>query len=105
MVSKLSIKVALASWEIMNEPEGSILIGSNPENPCFDTSILLILETLVTLQAHESVDIAKASSEVEILAFFGRDPPGSMCCSGVCLSFCLLLFLLPFFTILGFWTC
>lgn len=40
MVSKLSIKVALASWEIMNEPEGSILIGSNPENPCFDTSIL-----------------------------------------------------------------
>jgi len=39
MVRKLSGKVALGSWEMMNEPEGSISIDSN-DHPCFDTSIL-----------------------------------------------------------------
>jgi hypothetical protein len=39
MVRALSTKRALASWEIMNEPEGSVLIAGDG-NPCFSTSIL-----------------------------------------------------------------
>lgn len=39
MVRALSTKRALASWEIMNEPEGSVLIAGDP-NPCFSTTIL-----------------------------------------------------------------
>ena len=38
-VKELSDKVALAAWEIMNEPEGSIAINSDGD-PCFDTSVL-----------------------------------------------------------------
>lgn len=39
MVRALSTHRALATWEIMNEPEGSVLIASDP-NPCFSTTIL-----------------------------------------------------------------
>lgn len=39
MVQALSTKRALGSWEIMNEPEGSVLIAPDP-NPCFSTTIL-----------------------------------------------------------------
>lgn len=39
MVRALSTKRALASWEVINEPEGSVLIASDP-NPCFSTTIL-----------------------------------------------------------------
>jgi len=39
MVRALSDMRALASWEIMNEPEGSVQIAADP-NPCFHTSNL-----------------------------------------------------------------
>lgn len=39
MVRALSTKRALASWEVMNEPEGSVLIAPHA-NPCFSTTIL-----------------------------------------------------------------
>ena len=31
----------VGAWEIMNEPEGSVLIASDTENPCFDTQSVL----------------------------------------------------------------
>lgn len=39
MVRALVTKRALATWEIMNEPEGSVLIAGDP-NPCYSTTIL-----------------------------------------------------------------
>jgi len=40
IVAALANETALASWEIINEPEGSVKIESNAE-PCFDTTPLL----------------------------------------------------------------
>lgn len=39
MVTALKDRHALGSWEIINEPEGSIRTESD-SNPCFSTSIL-----------------------------------------------------------------
>jgi len=39
LVAGLAGKHALAAWEVINEPEGSVLIQANA-NPCYDTTIL-----------------------------------------------------------------
>lgn len=39
MVRAFRDKPALGAWEVINEPEGSILVESN-ENPCYDTTII-----------------------------------------------------------------
>ena len=37
MVRRLASKPALAAWEVINEPEGSVRIDQN-SNPCYDTT-------------------------------------------------------------------
>lgn len=39
LVAALADRPGVASWEVVNEPEGSVLIAADPE-PCFDTSNL-----------------------------------------------------------------
>ena len=41
MVRALSNESALAAYEVMNEPEGSVAIASNASDPCFDTQTVL----------------------------------------------------------------
>jgi hypothetical protein len=41
LVDGLKNKKALAAWDIINEPSGSITQGIKDANPCFDTQMLV----------------------------------------------------------------
>ncbi len=41
LVQAVSNHRALAAWEIVNEPEGSVQAGVTDSNPCFDTNVLI----------------------------------------------------------------
>jgi len=41
LVAGLKDKKALAAYDIINEPEGSVTTGAKDSNPCYDTNILV----------------------------------------------------------------
>ena len=41
MATALAGEAGLGAWEIINEPEGSLRLTSDPSNPCYDTDAVL----------------------------------------------------------------